>query len=239
MIYLRFVFVVLWMMVSFGVGFVRALIQWGNLDLNRATSRLFGVPVMKVLGLKIDFVNGEELEKHQPCVYVANHQGALDIASFGAIYPHHTVVVGKKEIAYIPVLNLFYLAMGNVLLDRGNRVKAVSSLAKAVERIKRKKASIWVFAEGTRNKSQDVMLPLKKGAFYLAVEAQLPIIPVVSSQLRNVVDWERRYLKKGGTIRIKVLPPIPTKGLGPSDIDRLAVEVREKMIEAVRGLSTD
>jgi 1-acyl-sn-glycerol-3-phosphate acyltransferase len=237
MLYFRFFFVALWLPIAFGVGFIAALFQWGNISINRYVSRLFGIPALKMLGIKLQVEGLEDLEKHQPCVYVANHQGALDILTFGAIYPHNCVVIGKKEISYSPILNLYFVAAGNVLVDRQKRASAVASLGKAVDAVKKRNASIWIFAEGTRNRTKEIMLPLKKGAFYMAVEAQIPIVPVVSSLIKPVLDWDRGILK-GGTIRMKVLPPIQTKGLTGSDVDRLSVEVRNQMVEAVRGLST-
>src|SRR6185437_9234683 len=140
--------------------------------------------------------------KHQPCIYVANHQGSLDIATFGSFYPRKTVVIAKKEILYLPVLNLYFKAAGNLLIDRGNRSRAVASLAKAVRAIREKGASVWIFPEGTRNRTADPILPLKKGAFHMAIEAQVPVVPVICAPIRGILDW--KAVRSGGVLRVRV-----------------------------------
>jgi len=236
MIYLRLLLVLLWFPIPYGIGFLISPFQWGNTNLNRYAAMAFGKVALRILGIRLEIEGLDQLEKHQPCIYVANHQGALDILTFGTIYPRHCVVIGKKEIAYIPVLNLYFVAAGNVLVDRKNRASAVSSLMKAVNAVKKRGASIWIFPEGTRNRTEAIMLPLKKGAAHMAIAAQVPIVPVVSSIIKGV-NWDYRKLKNG-TVRLKVLPPISTQGLTTADIDRLNETVRSAMMEAVRGLST-
>jgi lysophosphatidate acyltransferase len=237
MIYLWSVVSFLWLMISFGTGFILCIFKWGDLRINRFTARLFGRPLLWLLGIKLEVENFENIEKHQPCIYVANHQGALDIVTFGAIYPNNTVVIGKKEISYIPVLNVYFVAAGNILVDRKKRSSAVASLGKAINAIRKRDASVWIFPEGTRNRTENVMLPLKKGAFYMAVEAQIPVVPVVSGSLKSVFNRAERRLMRG-TLKMKVLPPIPTTGLTSSDVEALSQRVHSIMVEAVRGLSS-
>ena len=236
MLYLRFLVISFWFVIAFGIGFVMSLLRWGDNSVDHFTAGLFGRPILRLLGITLQVEGKDELEKHQPCIYVANHQGALDILTFGSFFPRRTVVVGKKEIAYIPVLNLFFVAAGNVLVDRQKRTKAVASLGKAVKAIREKKSSVWVFPEGTRNRTDEAILPLKKGAFYMAVEAQVPIVPVISAPIRSLVNWEEGRHSRG-VLRIRVLPPIQTRGMNAADVDGLAKQVRSVMIEAVRGLS--
>jgi lysophosphatidate acyltransferase len=235
MFYLRFVCITLWLFICFGTGFIACLFRWGDINLNRYTAQMFGRGALWLLGIRVDVENLGELTKHQPCVYVANHQGALDIPTFGSFYPANTVVIAKKEISYIPILNLYFVAAGNILVDRQKRTNAVASLSKAVATVKKRGASIWIFAEGTRNRTDQVMLPLKKGAFHMAVETQVPIVPIVSAPIKTVFDRKAKHLV-GGTLKMKVLPPISTVGLTSADVDRLAEQTRNQMIEAIHSL---
>lgn len=88
-------------------------------------------------------------------------------------------MIGKKELKWIPFFGYFFWGAGNMMIDRQKRSKAFAGLAQAAQEIKRRAVSIWVFPAGTRHPSGTGMLPFKRGAFYLAVEAQIPIVPVV------------------------------------------------------------
>jgi lysophosphatidate acyltransferase len=239
MVYVRVFFVILWLLISFGVGFLATLFRWGDLNLNQFAAGLFGRGALKICGITLEKEGFSEIEKPQPCIYVANHQSVLDILTFGTIYPKNSVIIAKKEIAWIPILNLYYIGAGNILIDRKKRRSAFQSISQAVKRVKEDGASVWVFAEGTRNRKRDkeVMLPLKKGAFHLAVETQRPIVPIVSGPIDHVVNMEKHMLKPG-VVKLKCLPPIETKGLTAADVEALAEKTRKLMIEAILGLQT-
>jgi lysophosphatidate acyltransferase len=239
MVYLRVFLVLVWLMISFGMGFIASLFRWGDINLNQFTAGIFGRGALKICGITLDKEGFSEMEKHQPCIYVANHQSALDILTFGSVYPRNSVIIAKKEIAWIPVLNLYYVAAGNILIDRKKRNSAFASINQAAKKVREKGASIWLFAEGTRNRKRDkeVMLPMKKGAFYLAIETQCPIVPIVSGPIDHVMDWKKRLLRPG-VVKLRVLPPIETKGMTPADVDALAEKTRNVMVEAILGLQT-
>jgi 1-acyl-sn-glycerol-3-phosphate acyltransferase len=201
-------------------------------------ARGFAWGILKIWGMKLEVENEQGLYTTQPCVYTCNHQGAMDVPIFGWIFPTRAVVVGKKELMWIPLFNLFFLAAGNIVLDRQNRSKSVASLGTAVEAVKKRKVSIWIFPEGTRNMSDQPLLPFKKGAFYMAIQAQVPIVPVVASHQKPFFDSKNRVLK-GGKIKVRVLPPIETKGMDESQISELSEKVRGKMLEAFLSLATD
>lgn len=93
--------------------------------------------------------------------------------------------------------------------------------------------SLWIFPEGTRsNLPVPDMLPFKKGAFHLAVQSQIPIVPVVVENYHRLFDGKTRF--EGGTIRIKVLPPVSTEGLGKDDVSALSDRVRAQMLETLK-----
>ncbi|KAK4912678.1 hypothetical protein LTR28_013862 [Elasticomyces elasticus] len=75
-----------------------------------------------------------------------------------------------------------------------------------------------------------MLLPFKKGAFHLAVQAQVPIVPIVVANYSEVLDTRRRVFRSG-RIPVKVLKPVETKGLGKEDVDALVERVRSAMLE--------
>jgi lysophosphatidate acyltransferase len=123
-----------------------------------------------------------------------------------------------------------------VFIDRSNHKSALVAFDSAAKHMQEGKQSVFIFPEGTRSYySKPDMLPFKKGAFHLAVKAQVPIVPVVCANYSKIVSvQEKRFIP--GRIPVKVLKPIPTTGLGAEDVDDLMRYVREAMLEALKEL---
>ena len=179
--------------------------------------------VSPVLGIKLDVRLPEKLPP-APNVYVANHQNNYDIFTHTAVVPKGTVSIGKKSLAWIPFFGQMYWLSGNILIDRKNRHSAVSTMAKAAEKIRQDKLSVWVFPEGTRSRGRG-LLPLKSGAFHTAIAAGAPIVPVVASS-QNHIDLNRW---NNGTVIIEMMQPIPTDGFKKSDVRALSEKVYLQM----------
>lgn len=162
--------------------------------------------------------------------------------------------MAKKELQWTPLLGQFLAASGAVFVDRGNNAQAVRSLAAAGEGMKARNTSVWIYPEGTRSmRPYHDMLPFKKGAFHLAVNAGVPVIPIVTA---NYYPLYRKGAFESGTIKVKgtsdnctpvanilltvtavVLPPIPTKGLTAADVGDFTTRVHDIMVEALREIS--
>lgn len=161
--------------------------------------------------------------------------------------------MGKKELLWTPFLGQFMWLAGSIFIDRSNSKRAIQSLKEAGDELKQKSTSLWMFAEGTRA-SQEVpgLRPFKKGAFHLAVDAQIPIIPVVCENYwriyhKGVFGGDR--LKIRGACRLDlldgslitapaiVLPPIPTEGLTAAHVDELAMKTRRDMLQVLKEIS--
>jgi lysophosphatidate acyltransferase len=108
--------------------------------------------------------------------------------------------MAKKELQFSP-LGGFMAMSGTIFIDRGNNAKAVRSMQMAGDGMKARKSSLWMYPEGTRHNQQEPsILPLKKGGFHLAIQAGIPIVPVVSE------NYWRLYHKgvfESGTIKMK------------------------------------
>lgn len=237
MIYLRVPLLILWLFFSCAVFLVIALFRWGDLNLDRDFGKLFTPFGLKILGLKVETQGTENLTSHQPCIYVGNHQGALDVMIFGISYPERTITIGKKEIIWIPFFGLFFAAAGNIMINRHKRVQAIAGLNQALDVLKVKKASIWIFPEGTRNRSDQPLLPFKKGAFHMALSAGVPIVPILASPMKPLMDWKNKKLYPG-TIQVRVLPPIFPTGFSANQVSEFSDLVRSKMLEALPGLTS-
>jgi 1-acyl-sn-glycerol-3-phosphate acyltransferase len=232
MFYIRLILMGIWIIICCIVALAQSVFRWKDPSLDRDFGRMFAKGALKITGISLGFSGQEFIEPAQPCIYTSNHQSNFDIVVFAPIYPGRTVIIGKRELLWIPLFGLFNLAAGNIMIDRRNTGKAKSTLAQVVEEIKTRNVSVWVFPEGTRNKSGEGLLPFKKGAFHMAIAAQVPVVPVVASSLKPVADFKKRKIY-GGKIEVKVLPPVSTEGLTDQDVEGLANKVREQMLQAL------
>ncbi|CAL1700200.1 unnamed protein product [Somion occarium] len=187
-----------------------------------------------VVDIRIE-MEGEEHLENRPAVIVANHQSMLDILMLGRVFPKRASIMAKKELQWVPLLGQFLQFSGAIFVDRGNSAQAIRSLTAAGETMKARNQSIWLFAEGTRSmRPYHDMLPFKKGAFHLAVNAQVPIVPVV---VENYYKLYRQGVFESGVIKVKVLPPIPTTGLTAQDAGPLSSRVHDLMVDTLRQIS--
>jgi lysophosphatidate acyltransferase len=172
-------------------------------DVNYIAARTFYATFGSLSGLRV-LVEGEEHLKTRPCVLVGNHQSMLDLLYIGrcaaslvlpfqcsdpldSMFPRGTRMMSKQSLKYVPLLGQFMQAGGAVFIDRSNNAVAVHSLKTAGEELKRCHTSIWVFPEGTRTSRQyHDLRSFKKGAFHLAIQAGLPLVPVVAENYWNL-----------------------------------------------------
>lgn len=182
---------------------------------------------------------GQENIIQSPAVYVCNHQSSLDVMVMGSVYPKNTSVVAKKEIKYYPFLGWFMTLSNAIFLDRKNRANALKEAKQAAENINKKQLSVWLFPEGTRGHSSKVdLLPFKKGAFHMAVQARVPIVPIVIANYNDIYSTKaKRFIP--GNVNIKVLPPVLTSDLegDSASIEKLSVRIRESMLTTLREIS--
>lgn len=123
-----------------------------------------------------------------------------------------------------------------VFIERSSRTQAVAAFDAAAKQMHTLKQSVYIFPEGTRSYAEEpIMLPFKKGAFHLAVQAQVPIVPVVVANYSGVLNVKRKVFKSG-RIPVRVLRPVETKGKRKEDVDGLLEEVRSGMLRELEAL---
>lgn len=203
-----------------------------NPDNSRLCARLYSIPAQWLLHWKLKTDVQPLLEHQRSCVIIANHQSNYDLYVLGRVVPKRTVSIGKKSLKWVPFFGQLYWLAGNVLLDRGNAVRAKQAMLTTTDTLKHKDTSIWVFAEGTRNLGKG-LLPFKKGAFQMAIAAGVPIIPVcVSTYVKHI----RLNRWNSGEIMIRSLPAIPTAGLSQVDLPQLIETCRTQMQQCIDAM---
>ena len=198
--------------------------------------RVFYWLFSRVMGIKVTIKN-EHYARIKPSVVIANHQSALDVLVIGKLFQPGYTVTAKKALQYIPFLGWFMLALGTFFLDRAKGEQARKVLASALAALKTQKRSIFMFPEGTRLSTQKLeLLPFKKGAFHLAQQAGIPVVPVAVCNYSSVFHSATRTFNPG-EILIELLEPRPTDGLQTGeDILKFSEETREDCVKKIENM---
>jgi 1-acyl-sn-glycerol-3-phosphate acyltransferase len=182
-------------------------------------ARSWARTVLWAAGVKVVLEGVENLNTEVPQIVVSNHQSWFDVFALGAALPVRYRFVAKQELGDIPVFGRAWKSCGHVSVDRGNREAAIEALDQAWREIHEDKLTMILFPEGTR--SPDGRLKaFKKGAFVLAVQGQVPLVPVAVLGSRQVMGKGDRRVRSG-EIRVRIGRPIPTEGTTIRDRNRL------------------
>lgn len=184
---------------------------------------------LRLSGMRVRVRGLELLDPNETYIFIANHRSYLDTATLFAYLGRRIGLFAKKELLKVPILG-FGMGYVNIMaIDRSNRERALETVRAATERI-RSGISFGVFAEGTRARPGE-LLPFKKGAFYMAVETGVSVVPVAIKNTDTLMG-KGTATARAGTIEMVILPPIETKGLtADEDVKRLTAEVRARVEE--------
>lgn len=182
--------------------------------------------------------NGDILQKKGPYVFVCNHQSSLDVVVMSHFWPSNCTVMMKQSLKYLPFFNFASFLCQAVFVDRFNPEKATQSLKQCANKIIRQRLSVFIFPEGTRNHGNK-MLEFKKGAFNLAVFAQIPIVPIVISSYKHFYCKDTQYFTDSGYVIVEVMEPVHTAGKLIQDVPALTDAVYAKMTETFAQISVE
>ncbi|ROV94421.1 hypothetical protein VSDG_05931 [Cytospora chrysosperma] len=209
----------------------RGIAQW-------TAGRTFKYLMAATTGVSFEVIDpNHTLERVRPAVFVGNHQTELDVLMLGCMFPKYCSVTAKSSLKKTPFLGWFMTLSGSIFIDRKNTKDARDAMKGAAHQMKSMKQSVYMFPEGTRSYAKEPMLlPFKKGAFHLAVQAQVPIVPVIAANYSHVLHVKDMVFRSG-KIPCKVLDPISTIGLTSADVDDLCTRTREIMLKEIINLT--
>ena len=180
--------------------------------------------------LRFEVVSEQKLDPKQVYVFCANHFSYLDIPAFVKILPNYFSFVGKSSIKKVPLFGYLYARL-NILVDRNDKNSRASSLSRSIRALQSGR-SIVIFPEGGIVFKQLPYMgnPLKDGAFIMAIQQQVPIVPMSFHNNHYIMD-EKSLLMRPGTLHVEIHPPFETKGLTMEDLPVL----REKVFESIQN----
>jgi len=192
-------------------------------------------PVNKAYGIKWNVTFDKEVNKKRGHVICCNHQSVLDIIGMMQVWPHigHAVAVAKRELKYFGVFGISLNLCGTIFVDRSNGERGRKQLNEAGRVAKEEGKSLFIYPEGTRNPKHDgTLLPFKKGAFHVAIDSGMPILPVVISEY-EFLDHNKNKFEEGDA-HVHFLEPIETTGYTKENIDELIAKTRDAMTAALQ-----
>lgn len=191
-------------------------------------ARTWSKMILKSLFIHVKLSGLEHVHPSAPAIYAANHLSALDIPVLYATLPVQFRIMAKKELFLYPFLGWHLRRSGQIAVDQHDARASLRSLNRAGETV-RNGMPLVVFPEGGRSRDgqlQDFM----GGAFYAALKAQVPVVPVVLVGTGGLLPMNSFHVVPG-EVEMIVCEPVVTEGMSPRDMEKLSAQVKQAMAD--------
>lgn len=208
--------------------------QGSRLALQRLVGWAFSV-VCFLSGVRLTVIGRENIPTDRPVLFVGNHQSFFDVITCFPLIKNRFAYIAKKELDEIPLLGLSMRFLGCLFIDRENLREGVKTILKAADEVKEDGTSIFIFPEGTRNKSGDELnlAEFHEGSFRVAQKGECPIIPVSFNNTANVLENHFPRIRSQRVV-IEFGEPKSWDDFDKKDQRHLGVYYRDLLIEMIR-----
>ncbi|GIV30970.1 MAG: hypothetical protein KatS3mg029_0321 [Saprospiraceae bacterium] len=182
--------------------------------------------------IRIQVEGLEHLDPQQRYIIVSNHLTPIDFMVNARAFPGIYKFLAKRELVKVPLFGYIVRKMC-VLVDRRDarsRAQSIQFLKQTLE----EGYSVFVYPEGTRNRSSEPLLPFHKGAFRIAIESGVPVAIQTITDIRKVCASAEGLDLSPGTVKVVWSKPIPVEGMTERDVNTLAEMVRSEMLSKLR-----
>lgn len=193
-------------------------------------AKAWGKSILMISGIKVSITGLEHLEADRSYIFMSNHQSNFDIPVLFSKLNVQFRWLAKAELFKIPIFGRSMRGAGYISIDRSDRRSAFKSLERAAESI-RNGTSVLVFPEGTRS-TDGHLLPFKKGGFVLAVDAAVPVVPIIITGTHAIMQKGDMLIRRR-PVRVEVLSPIDASEFTRKNKDQLIERVRSAMSAAL------
>jgi len=213
-------------MTGLGVG----LLNGSHRDALNVAAAMWGDLTTALSGIDLRVEGEEHLWSHRPAVFIFNHQSGLDAPLMAKLVRRDATAIGKQEIRRNPIFGPLFTAAGMVFIDRANTERAIDAMQPAVQALRHGR-SVLIAPEGTRRPTPRLG-GFKKGAFHLAMQAGVPIVPVV---FRNVLDALPKHglIIHPAIVEAVVLPPVDTSTWTRAGLEEEIAAIRARYLEVL------
>ena len=192
---------------------------------------VFADTASALIGLNLEIKGEQHLWSDRPAVFVFNHQSNVDMVIIARLLRRDISGVGKMELRELPFIGRMLEFSGVVLIDRKDTEKAIETMKTLVDTMRIEGKSVCMSPEGTRSVTPK-LAAFKKGAFHLAMQAGVPVVPIVIQNSSDIMP-KGDMIYRPATVRVEVLPPVETNSWSVDTIDEHVNSVRDMFLRAL------
>ena len=199
-------------------------------------ARVWARSCVWVSGSKLTVIGAEKLPRNPIAVYASNHTSYMDIPVIFSALPFQFRILAKKELWSIPFIGWYLNRSGQIAIDTRNSHAALSSLSAGAKAL-RSGTPVFVFPEGSRTQDGGLQ-PFLSGAAFLAIRAQVPIVPMALSGVYELLPIHTHHYYPG-ELMLRIGDPIATAGMSLRQTDELTAELRVAIGKLLDGTEAD
>ena len=184
--------------------------------------------IMKTIFSPVSVTGLDKIDISKPHIYAANHASALDIPVLYVNLPFQFRIAFKKELLSYPVIGWQLKRSGQICVDQQNPARSISSIRAGLKGLK-EGMPLVIFPEGGRTPDGEIK-PFLPGAFFLAIKAEVDIVPVALVGTYELLPMDTYHIKSR-PLEMRVGEPISTAGLTMRDMEALSARVQKALEE--------
>ncbi len=216
-------------------GVFLSILGVGAERVKNSVARIMAGPLLRMVRIRVTTTGAEKLKGMGPAVVVGNQQSVICYCIYASLFretPNSGIVARLTGQWNIPGVTLLFRRTANYMVDPRNPLRTAVGFLDARRALVEGEGTIWMGPEGTRWGEPGKLGPFKPGAFRLAMEAGVPIVPIVISSLKPKTDLGVPRIDPN-EVELRVLDPIPTQGRDLDAVQELKEEVRTLMQTAL------